>query len=164
MVLALMNEPTLIPGVPGGVSQLLVAGGFLLVGFLWIRHIIEPGPLLRGESRWRYRHRARLQRFRQWLAEGDQTLRPQRTRGWYLTRLEFALAALVAIIAVACLPAVLDLFAPRFGGGESVPPQVTALIPLSGYAGITFGIWWMRRLYTAGLRSDSDARWRYRDR
>ena len=160
MVLALMSEPTLIPGVPGGVSQLLVAGAMLLVGFLWIRHIIEPGPFLRGESRWRYRHRARLQRFRQWLAEGDQTLRPQRTRGWYLTRLEFALAAVVALIAAACLPAVLGLVAPRFGGGDAV----AALVPLLGYAGIVFGIWWMRRLYTAGLRADSDARWRYRDR
>ena len=162
MVLALMSEPTLIPGLPGGVSHLLISGGMLLIAFLWIRHNIEPGPDLRGESRWRYRHRARLLRFRQWLAEGDQTLRPRRTRGWYWTRLEFSLAALVAVIAVVCLPSTLQLFAPRFGGGASLP--LAALIPLSGYAGIAFGIWWMRRLYTAGLRTDSEAPWRYRDR
>ena len=43
MVLAMMSEPTLIPGVPGGVSQLVISGGLLLVGFLWIRHVIEYG-------------------------------------------------------------------------------------------------------------------------
>ena len=138
-------------------------GALLLVGFLWIRRIIEPGPFLRGESRWRYRHRARLQRIRQWLAEGDQTLRRNAPVGWYLTRLEFAVAAVVALIAAACLPAVVE-FAPRFGAGDAAPLPLALIVPLSGYAGIVFGIWWMRRLYTAGLRADSDARWRYRDR
>ena len=164
MVLALMGEPTLIPGVPGGVSQLLISGGLLLIGFIWLRHILEPGPLQRGESRWRYRHRARLQRIRQWLAEGDQTLRPSRTRGWYLTRLEFAMAGLVAVIAGACLPTALAMSRFWSGAFTPVPAELLALVPLSGYAGIAFGIWWMRRLYTAGLRADSEARWRYRDR
>ena len=163
MVLALMGEPTLIPGVPSGVSQLLISGGLLLIGFLWIRHIIEPGPDVRGESRWRYRQRSRLDQLRQWLAEGDQTLRPQRTRGWYWTRLEFALAGFVAGIAVACLPAVMDAFLAPFAS-PAIPLPLALIVPLSGYAGIAFGIWWMRRLYTAGLRADSDARWRYRDR
>jgi hypothetical protein len=150
-------------GLPSSVVVMLGALGLMVIGFLWLRHTFEPGPLVRGESRWRYRDRPRLQRIRQWLAEGDHSVRA-RTRGWWFTRLEFALAAVMALIATALLPAVIDSFAPTFGGSSAIPTPVAMLIPLSGYAGIAFGIWWMHREYTAGLRADSDTRWRYRDR
>ena len=104
-----------------------------------------------------------MQRFRQWLAEGDQTLRLTRTRGWYLTRLEFGLAAGVVVIAAAALPVFLGSLAPGFGG-DAAPLPLAFIVPAVGYAGIAFGIWWMHREYTAGLRADSEARWRYRDR
>ena len=163
MVLALMSDgPTLIPGMPSGVSQLLVSGGLLLLGFLWIRHIVEPGPFLRGDSLWRYRSKARLRRIRQWLAEGDQTLRPARSWGWYVTRLEFGLAAVAVVIGAAGLPTFLGVIDPRFGGNAVALP-LALIVPVVGYAGIAFGIWWMHREYTAGLRADSETRWRYRD-
>ena len=145
-----------ILGLPANVVIMLAGMAMLAVGFLWIRHTFEPGAFVRGESRWRYRDRPRLQQVRQWLAEGDQSIRA-RTRGWWLTRLEFALAAAIVAVAAALLPAVLGGFDPTIGGPAK-------LVPLSGYAGIAFGIWWMRREYTAGLRADSKARWRYRDR
>jgi hypothetical protein len=137
--------------------------GLMVIGFLWLRHTLEPGPFLRGESRWRYRDRPRLQRARQWLAEGDQSIRA-RTRGWWLTRLEFALAAVIAVIAAASLPGVLAWFAPSFGGPGGMPMPQALIVPIAGYAGILFGIWWMRRIYLAPLETDPKVRWRYRDR
>ena len=150
-------------GLPSSVVVMLGALGLMVIGFLWLRHTFEPGPLVRGESRWRYRDRPRLQRIRDWLAEGDQTLRPTRTWGWYVTRLEFGLAAVVAVIAAGGLPTFLGVLAPRFGG-DAVALPLALIVPVVGYAGIAFGIWWMHREYTAGLRADSDTRWRYRDR
>jgi hypothetical protein len=152
-----------ILGLPHSVAVMLGAVGLAVIGFLWLHRTLEPGPFVRGESSWRYRDRPRLQRIRQWLAEGDHSVRA-RTRGWWFTRLEFALAAVMALIATALLPAVMDSFASTYGGSSAIPMPVAMLIPLSGYAGIAFGIWGMRREYTAGLRADSEARWRYRDR
>ena len=163
VLMPMFDSRASILGLPASVVVMLGAMGLMIIGFLWLRHMSEPGPFLRGESRWRYRDRPRLQRVRQWLAEGDQSIRA-RTRGWWLTRLEFALAAVIAAIAAACLPAVLAWFAPTFGGPGAMPMPLALIVPLSGYAGILFGIWWMRREYTAGLRADSEARWRYRDR
>ena len=158
MVLALMGEPTLIPGVPGGVSQLLASGALLLVGFLWMRHLIEPGPFLRGESRWRYRDRARMERMRR--AIRSLVAWPgSRTSGWWATRIEFGLAGVMLALATVALPGALS-----FGGFHG--PSTLEILATSGvgYAGILTGIWWMRRIYLAPLEADPEAGWRYRDR
>ena len=160
MVLALMGDARAsIFGLPANVVMLLVGMSLLAVGFFWIRHIIEPGSHMRAESRWRYRSQARLQRIRQWLAEGDQTVRSARTCGWYLTRLEFGLAGVMLAIATVGLQYVLSL------GGLHGPSMLEILATSgTGHAGILFGIWWMRRIYLAPLETDPEVGWRYRDR
>ena len=81
MVLAPMFDPrSSIFGLPANVVIMLAAIGMLVVGFLWIRHIIEPGPFLRGESRWRYRERGRVDSVRRLIRSLiDLALRSQRT-------------------------------------------------------------------------------------
>ena len=44
----------------------LVLGGAIvlaLIGLAWIRRIMDPGPLSRGDARWRYRDRDILERM-----------------------------------------------------------------------------------------------------
>jgi len=154
------SRPSLL-GLPPQVVLMFGAVGLTVIGFLWLRHTLQPGPFVRGEARWRYRDRSRIQRVRQLLAEGDQSIRA-RTRGWWFTRLEFALAAVMAAIAAALLPVVVDSLAPTFGGSPAIPLPVAMLMPLSGYGGILFGIWWMRRIYVAPLETDPEVGWRYR--
>ena len=130
-----------------------------LIGLAWIRRIMDPGPLSRGDARWRYRDRALLERI-------DEALTPPappsggagRTRGWWLTRIEFGIA--IALIVV--VPLVLVLQPHIDGRWAGAGPWV--LVPLGGYAAMLFGLAWMIRIYRAGLRNDAEATWRYRDR
>jgi hypothetical protein len=146
-------------GLPASVAVMLGAIGLMVVGFLWLRHNVEPGPFLRGESHWRYRDRPRGQRIRQWLAEGDQSIRA-RTRGWWMTRLEFALAAGALVLAT------LILGEYAFGNTSFYRNSTLGILGTSGlgYAGILFGLRWMRRIYLAPLETDPEVGWRYRDR
>jgi hypothetical protein len=158
MVLALMADPTLIPGVPYPMSQLLIAAGLSLFGFLWIRHIIEPGPFLRGESVWRFRDRGRVDRVRRAVRSLIAWPR-SRTSGWWATRLEFGLAGVILALATIGLQSALS-FVGVYG------PATLAVLATTGagYAGILLGIRWMRRIYLAPLEADPEVGWRYRAR
>ena len=145
-------------GLPANVAIMFAAIGLLLVGFLWIRHIIEPGPFLRGESRWRYRDRGRVDAIRR--AIRSLTVWPRsRTSGWWATRLEFGLAGVMLALATVGLQYALS------SGGIHGPSTLEILATSGvGYAGILSGIWWMRRIYLAPLETDPAVGWRYRDR
>jgi hypothetical protein len=150
------SRPTLF-GLPPELVLFAFGATMVVLGFLWLRHTLGPDPLARGEARWRYRDRDRLLRLREWLAQGDASVRRARTRGWWLTRIEFGLAGGALAIATLGLTS-----APGFRHGLSVPAVAVSAV---GYGGIVFGIWWMRRLYRSPLR-DAEPRhaWRYRDR
>jgi hypothetical protein len=160
MFLTPMFDPRAsILGLPAQVVIMFGAVGLTVIGFLWLRHTLQPGPFVRGESRWRYRDRPRLQRVRQLLAEGDQSVRA-RTRGWWLTRLEFALAIGALILATLAIG--------EYGLGATTFYRISTLEILVtsgvGYAGIVIGLRWMRRIYLAPLETDPQVGWRYRDR
>ena len=159
MVLAMMGDArSSILGLPVSVVMLLVGIGLIAAGFLWMRHTLEPGPLVRGEGRWRYRDRRRVERFR--AAIHSLIVWPRsRTSGWWATRLEFGLAGVMLAIATVGLQYALSL------GGLRGPSMLEILATSgTGYAGILFGIWWMRRIYLAPLETDPEVGWRYRDR
>ena len=130
----------------------------MAIGFLWIRHTFEPGPFVRGESRWRYRDRGRVDRIRRSIRSLMVWPRT-RTQRWWATRLEFGVAGAVLAVGTAALQAALS-------SGGFYGPSTLEILATSGlgYAGILFGIWWMRRIYLAPLETDPEARWRYRDR
>jgi hypothetical protein len=160
MFLTPMFDPRAsILGLPAQVVIMFGAVGLTVIGFLWLRHTLQPGAFVRGESRWRYRDRPRLQRVRQLLAEGDQSVRA-RTRGWWLTRLEFALAIGALILATLAIG--------EYGFGATTFYRISTLEILVtsgvGYAGIVIGLRWMRRIYLAPLETDPQVGWRYRDR
>ena len=131
----------------------VVVAGFAAGNYL-IRRAVDPGPLARGESRWRYRSHP----LRERIAAPRLPLTPfHRTPGWWATRFEFAFA-----IAAAALPPLLvpGLMAPTFGDDS----RMTALAILAvAEAAILVGIAWMVRIYRAPLRVDATATWRYRD-
>jgi hypothetical protein len=159
MFLTPMFDPRAsILGLPAQVVIMFGAVGLTVIGFLWLRHTLQPGPFVRGESRWRYRDRPRLQRVRQLLAEGDQSVRA-RTRGWWLTRLEFALAIGALILATLAIG--------KYVATTTLDRISTLEILVTsgvGYAGIVIGLRWMRRIYLAPLETDPQVGWRYRDR
>jgi hypothetical protein len=136
--------------IPLGVFVLfvLVVGG---LGFRYVVHrITDPGPLARGEARWRYRNRAvreRIVRAMTWLVPVD------RSAGWWATRIEFAVA--IGSIATTAL---LDAALPGFGGRTTLPA-----VSLGALAVMLVGLAWMIRIYRAPLRLDSKAYWRYHD-
>ena len=159
MFLMPMFDPrSSILGLPANVVIMLAAIGMLVVGFLWIRHVIEPEPFLRGESRWRYRERGRVDRIRRMIHSLIAWPR-SRTSGWWATRLEFGLAGAMLVLATAALQVGLSN---RGIHGPSTP----AILATSGvgYAGMLIGIRWMRRIYLAPLETDRAVGWRYRDR
>jgi hypothetical protein len=125
---------------------------------LMLRRIIDPGPLARGEARWRYRSRAlreRIARARTWFVLLD------RKPGWWTTRLEFAVG-IAALVATSIFALAVALREPSFGAGpERYLPWT--LVPLVGVGGSAVGLAWMIRIYRAPLRLDSSAYWRYRD-
>jgi hypothetical protein len=146
-------------GLPAQVVLMLGAVGLMVIGFLWLRHSLQPGPLVRGESHWRYRDRPRMQRVRQLLAEGDQSIRA-RTRGWWITRLEFGLAASALLVATLVVGQYM-FSTPTF---YRVSTLGVLAMSGAGYAGIAIGLRWMRRIYLAPLETDPQVGWRYRDR
>ena len=134
------------PGAPGAA---LLAIGLVLafVGLGWVRRISDPGSLARGEARWRYRDQSLLERL-----DGE-------TRGWWITRIEFGIAITAFVIGFVLLVALvpgLTFRDPR--------PAPSILLQLAGGPGMLFGLWWMVRIYRAGLRNDAEATWRFRDR
>jgi hypothetical protein len=151
------SRPSLV-GLPSSVVLMVATVALMVIGFLWLHRTLEPGPLVRGESRWRYRDRARMEHIRR--AIRSLVARPGfRTSGWWATRIEFGLAGFMLALATVALPGALSV------GGFHGPSTLEILATSSvGYAGILIGIWWMRRIYLAPLEADSEAGWRYRDR
>lgn len=146
-----MGEITDILGVPIRVALPVIGLLLAIGGILLVRRLSDPGPLARGEARWRYRDsslRARL--------EGalDGPVLPDRTRGWWLTRVEFGIALGMPLLTVKLL-----LDSSWTGISAFLMPTTIA-----GFAGMAFGLWWMFRIYRAGARNDADASWCYRDR
>ena len=124
------------------------------VGIYLIRRSADPGPLARGESRWRYRSRPLQER----IAAPRIRLSPfYRTPGWLLTRLEFAIAIGAALLPPLLLPAVM---ARTFG---DVSPRMGLAWLVIAEAASLIGLAWMVRIYRAPLRMDSKAHWRYHD-
>ena len=146
---------------PGPVAVLLVGIAILgpVVGIHLVRRLSDPGPLARGEARWRYRSRP----AREQLAATISALVSSRTIGWWTTRLEFAVAIAFAMLAaaIAVLAAPWDPLT-----GYDGPPRLLVWLAGSaaGAVGILVGLAWMVRIYRAPLRFDSSASWRYRDR
>ena len=126
-----------------------------IAGLVLIRRIGDPGPLARGEARWRYRDRARIEGPNR-IAASFQL--PRRTRGWWVTRMQFGIAVVALVLGHWSLMVQLE---PTFGG---VRIGLWAMLPIAAYAGMWAGFVWMIRIYRAGLRNDSEATWRYRDR
>jgi hypothetical protein len=132
---------------------ILVAG--YAIGMLLLRRILDPGPLARGEARWRYRNRALRERIaRAWVWLGV----PDRSPGWWATRIEFS----VAIAALALVALLLPSYARPTFGGDGLSAR-GMLVMAAGVAGMIVGLAWMVRIYRAPLRMDSKAYWRYRD-
>jgi hypothetical protein len=141
-------------GLPDGVVLLVVSTTLMALGAAWVLHILGMDEVLRG-GRWRYRDRGRMERLRRTI--GSLVEVPfTRTPGWWATRIEFAVAGgalAVATIAITGLPDVV--------GYRSTGWPVVALT-LLGYAGIVFGIRWMRRIYLSPLEVDPEVGFRYR--
>jgi hypothetical protein len=141
-------------GLPDGVVLLVVSTTLMALGAAWVLHILRMDEVLRG-GRWRYRDRGRMERLRRTI--GSLVEVPfTRTPGWWATRIEFAVAGgalAVATIAITGLPDVV--------GYRSTGWPVVALT-LLGYAGIVFGIRWMRRIYLSPLEVDPEVGFRYR--
>ena len=81
------------------------------------------------------------------------------TRGWVLTRIEFAVAITVILVTTVLL---LDWLAPTFGSSEEWKPMALLLLGGIGLLGMFVGLVWMIRIYR-GPR-DQSPRWRFRDR
>ena len=161
MFLMPMFDPrSSIFGLPANVVIMLAAMGVLVVGFLWIRHIIEPGPFLRGESRWRYRERGRRRSLPTVdpLAQCLAALPHARLVGDPASSLRSPASCSRLANAGAAVNA--------FSAGGIHGPSTIEILATSGvgYAGILIGIWWMRRIYLAPLETDPAVGWRYRDR
>jgi hypothetical protein len=141
-------------GLPDGVVLLVVSTTLMALGAAWVLHILGMDEVLRG-GRWRYRDRGRMERLKRTI--GSLVEVPfTRTPGWWATRIEFAVAGgalVVATIAITGLPDVV--------GYRSTGWPVVALT-LLGYAGIVFGIRWMRRIYLSPLEVDPEVGFRYR--
>jgi hypothetical protein len=136
-----------------GVGVLALGLLLAVVGIAWVRRISNPGPLARGDAKWRYRDRGRRERITMAL---ETPIAPDRTAGWWLTRIEFGIA-----IGLPVVVAWLLISEPRHMVGGSWP--VTLPTTLAGFAGIAVGLAWMIRIYRAGLRNDAEATWRHRD-
>ena len=142
-------------GLPDSVVLLATSTTLMAVGLVWVHHVLGMDEVLRG-ARWRYRDRGRVERLRRTIAS---LIRVPFTRtfGWWATRIEFALAGgalLVGTIALGGLPGAL-------GYRSSAGLSLVALTVL-GYAGIVFGVRWMRRIYLSPLEVDPEVGFRYR--
>lgn len=118
-----------------------------------VRRIAAPGPLVKGQAHWRYRSRAvreRIGRARTWL------VLPDRTSGWWTTRLEFAAAVVTILFAIRLITSAPILF-------DDQPPERLLLLNGAAIAAMLFGLAWMIRIYRAPLRHDAKAYWRYHD-
>ena len=146
------------PTLSAALIIVVAIAGFAAGNYL-IRRAADPGPLARGEARWRYRTRPMTER----LAGTLSSLVPRpRTTGWWATRIEFALA-----IAAATMAVVAWMFftptEPIFGRAEPSREVVWLAQLAIGAVGILIGLAWMVRIYRAPLRIDSKAYWRYHD-
>src|SRR5918993_2777264 len=120
-------------GLPHGVVVMLAATGMMVIGFLWLHRTFDPGPLVRGESRWRYRERGRLDRMRRVL-HSLFAWPGSRTSGWWATRLEFGVAGVILALATVGLQSAISHAG--FHGPSTVEILATSG---TGYAGILVG-------------------------
>lgn len=142
-------------GVPEGVVLMVVSTTLLAVGFAWLRHVLGMDEIL-ASARWRYRDRGRIDGLKRTI-ESLIEMPFTRTSGWWATRIEFALAG-GALLAAVIVPIIL----PGTVGGGMSPQWPVAALTLVGYAGIAFGIRWMRRIYLSPLEVDPEVGFRYR--
>jgi hypothetical protein len=141
-------------GLPDGVVLLVVSTTLMALGAAWVRHILGMDEVLRG-GRWRYRDRGRMERLKRTI--GSLVEVPfTRTPGWWATRIEFAVAGGALVVATITLTGLPDVLGYRSTGWPVVA------LPLLGYAGIVFGIRWMRRIYLSPLEVDPEVGFRYR--
>jgi hypothetical protein len=126
-----------------------------VVGIYVTRRLSEPGPLVRGEARWRYRSRPVGQRIAATRSALASRLPPM---GWWTTRIELGIAIAAAFVPPLMVPVVT---APTFR--DESPLMALAALGLAE-AGILVGLAWMIRIYRAPLNLDAGATWRYRDR
>ena len=137
----------------GWVSQglvLSVAVACCVAGLYFMRGAADPGPLARGEARWRYRSRPVRERI------GRARMRLSRTPGWWATRLEFAIAIAALAVPALVFMSVLSQF-------HHEPIGYVSAMTVAGSTGVVIGLAWMIRIYRAPLRMDAKAYWRYRD-
>jgi hypothetical protein len=140
---------------PEAVTLMVVSTTLMVVGLAWIHHITGFDDVA-GGARWRARDGGRAAAIKRELRSLIE-LPFSQTAGWWVTRIEFALAtgALVfATIAVSRLPAYL--------GPDWTAAWPAAVLTLAAYAGIVFGIRWMRRIYLSPRELDPDIVFRYR--
>ena len=160
MVLALMGERwQLIDGLPNSVSGFIIAAGLMAIGFLsasshlGYRSVRARRVALALSRPWTRRPGCDGRSDRSWSGRAlahsaggqlaSSSVSPARCSRWGRRR---------------CRP-------PSHPGGFYGPSTLEILATSGlGYAGILFGIWWMRRIYLAPLETDPEARWRYRDR
>lgn len=144
----------LIEGLPNAVTMVVASMTFAVVGFAWLHHTLGMDEIL-GEARWRYRERGRIDALKRTI-ESLVEVGSTRTFGWWATRIEFALAAGALVVATGALASVAGDV-----GGRPLEGPVAALT-VAGFAGIVFGIRWMRRIYLSPLELDPEIGFRYR--
>ena len=142
-------------GLPEDVLLMAVSATLTAVGLAWLHHVLGMDEIL-GGARWRYRDRARIERLVRTI-ESLIEVPFTRTAGWWVTRIEFTLAG-GALLAAIIVPIIL----PGTVGGGMSPGRPGAVLTLLGYAGIAFGIRWMRRIYLSPLEVDPEVGFRYR--
>ena len=141
-------------------TGLVLDGAFILVALvigyaalLWVLgRALASRRLIARTGPWASRSRTLregIERARSWLVP------PDRTRGWLVTRLEFAVA--IGSIALAT-NTFLVAAQPTLGGDGTLP-----VVSLGALALMLVGLAWMVRIYRAPLRLDSKAYWRYHD-
>ena len=82
-------------------------------------------------------------------------------RGWFLARLELAIAAIGVIVVIAIpilYPAPTSMISPF-----PAPPVLFTLMPIAAGLMAVFGLGWMVRIWRGPTR-DLPPSWRYRDR
>jgi hypothetical protein len=139
-------------------TWLVTSAALMAIGLAWTHHSLTPGAPIAGAARWRDRGRALRHGIRHALhalLEWQGTDQPLR---WWVTRIEFGLAAAAAVIGTGAMLVLMPL---RYR--EPAHLEAVGLAALA-YAGIWAGMWWMRRIYLAPIEVDPEVHWRYRDR
>lgn len=149
-----MDERTLF-GIPDAITTMIASLTLAIVGLAWLHRIFDADQLL-GRATWRYRDREHEGSLVEAIVSLIDTLFAH-TFGWWVTRIEFALATGALLLATLVLGTPRP---PALSGPLVVPALALGLL---GYAGILVGIRWMRRIYLSPLELDAEVRWRYRD-